>query len=161
MKPQKPNNQITPKEALSRVQAMCSRQERCKFDILKKLHSWQIPTEDQHHIIASLEEDRFLNESRYTMFYVRDKFKFNKWGRIKIAYHLKAKAIPESLIQEGLDQISQEEYEKTLLELLTQKRGSIKDENPWNQKAKLLRFAQGRGFEVHLCMNIMENFIEQ
>lgn len=34
-------------------------------------------------IIARLLKERFIDESRYTRFFVNDKLRFNKWGRDK------------------------------------------------------------------------------
>ncbi|MFA8434071.1 MAG: regulatory protein RecX [Marinifilaceae bacterium] len=146
-------------EALARSQELCSRQEKCKSEIRKKLINWQIPEDQQDEILSSLEEDRFINESRYTEFFVKDKFRFNKWGRIKISYQLRMKEIPNTIISNALETISEKEYLETLEELLNQKRRSLKDQDVYQLKAKLLRFAQGRGFEPHLTLTLLEKVL--
>ena len=42
--------------------------------------------------------------------FVRDKFRHNKWGKVKIAAHLKAKGITGDIIGTALGEIDNEEY---------------------------------------------------
>jgi regulatory protein len=71
--------------------AQCSRRELCCDDIRNKLQIWGIENNDASKIIGILEKENFVNESRYAAAFVRDKFKYNKWGKVKIAAHLKSK----------------------------------------------------------------------
>jgi regulatory protein len=150
---------ISAKAALSKVQFICSKQEKCCSDIRKKLQDWNISLDDQDEIIQSLIEDKFIDESRFTNFYVRDKYKFNKWGRIKISYHLKHKQIPEYIINEALNQINSEEYRENLHDILQSKLRSLKDDDVYQLKTKLYRFAQSRGFESQLSLNLIDDLI--
>jgi regulatory protein len=151
--------QIDKKQALSKVQYICSKQEKCCYDIRKKLREWNISSTDQDEIIDSLLDDKFIDENRYTPLFVRDKFRFNKWGRIKITHHLKQKQIASRIISEALEQIDEQEYYEVLSDLLNAKIKSVKEEDPYQLKAKLLRFAQGRGFENQLSISIIDNII--
>lgn len=157
----KQKKSISADAALSKVQFICSRQEKCCYDIRKKLQDWNVSEEDQGEIIDSLLEDKFIDESRFTTFYVRDKFRFNKWGRIKITHHLKQKQVPEFIIMDALEQIEDEEYRETLLDLLQSKMRSTREEDPYQMKAKLYRFAQGRGFESPIALSLIEGLISK
>lgn len=148
----KKNYKLSTQAALSKVQFICSKQEKCCSEIRKKLKDWQISADEQEEIIDSLIDDKFIDENRYTKFYVRDKFRFNRWGRIKIHYHLKQKQIPEKIIQEAMEQIPEEEYRQILLELIQSKQKSLKDEDKYQLKSKLYRFAQSRGYESDLTL---------
>lgn len=150
---------ISVKEALSKVQFICSRQEKCCSDIRKKLQNWNIEKQDRDEIIDSLIDDKFIDEQRYTNFYVRDKFRFNRWGRIKISYHLKQKQIPERIINEALDQIKEDDYKDSLSDLLTAKLKSLKDDDPYQLKSKLFRFAQSRGFESQISLQFIDKLL--
>ena len=158
-KKQKAN--ISAEAALSKVQFICSRQEKCCHDIRKKLQDWGVSEEDQENIIQSLLEDKFIDESRFTNFYVRDKFRFNKWGKIKITHHLKQKQVPEFIVQDALEQINDQEYRETLLELLQSKLKSTREDDPYQLRAKLYRFAQGRGFESQIALSIIDRLISE
>jgi len=153
--------EISYSSALSKMQFICSRQEKCCSDIRKKLESWSLSYDDQDNIIQSLKDDKFIDEKRYTGFYVRDKYKFNKWGRIKISHHLKQKQIPEYIIMEAFDTISEELYEENLAEILSSKMRSTREEDPFKLKAKLYRFAQSRGFESNLILRNIEKLLHK
>ncbi|MPQ45511.1 RecX family transcriptional regulator [Marinifilum sp. N1E240] len=150
---------VSASEALSKVQFICSRMEKCCSDIRKKLKDWNLPRDEQDEIIQSLIEDKFINEERFTTFYVRDKFRFNKWGKVKISYHLKQKQIPERLIDEALKQINENDYRENLQELLHAKLKGLKDDDPYQLKSKLFRFAQGRGFESQISLKLIDQLL--
>jgi len=152
---------VSAREALSKVQFICSRMEKCCNDIRKKLNDWNLPRDEQDEIIQSLIEDKFINEERFTSFYVRDKFRFNKWGKVKISYHLKQKKIPERLIDEALEQINENDYRKNLQELLRAKLKGLKDDDPYQLRSKLYRFAQGRGFESQISLKHIDQLLSE
>ncbi|KXK41161.1 MAG: regulatory protein RecX [Bacteroidetes bacterium OLB11] len=77
--------------------------------------------EELENIIVELIADEFLNEERFAKQYARGKFYQKNWGKIKIKYELKSKGISAYLIQNALSQIDDEDYEKTLFKLATQK----------------------------------------
>ncbi|MCK5170313.1 MAG: RecX family transcriptional regulator, partial [Bacteroidales bacterium] len=79
-------NPISIKEATLKAQSLCAGQEKCVFDIRKKLYDWKLPTKDHDAVIDLLINDQFIDEQRYALFYAKDKFNFNKWGKIKIEY---------------------------------------------------------------------------
>ncbi len=157
----KKTKEISYSSALSKMQFICSRQEKCCSDIRKKLENWNLSYDDQDKIIQSLIDDKFIDENRYTGFYVRDKYKFNKWGRIKISHHLKQKQIPESTIMEAFDSISEEIYEENLEDILSSKMRSTREEDLYKLKAKLYRFAQSRGFESNLILRNIDKILHK
>lgn len=157
----KKNYNISVESALSKVMFICSRQEKCCSDIRKKLQDWEISYDDQDKIIQTLLDEKFINEERYTNFYVRDKFRFNRWGNIKISHHLKQKQIPEIIIEDALEQINEEEYIQTLKDLLSNKIKSIREDDPYQLRAKLYRFAQSRGFESQISLNQIDLLISK
>ena len=77
------------KEALSKVRSLCARQEQCRQDILLKLFKWEISVSDSEQILETLEQEGFIDHLRYARSFTVDKFKFNKWGRIKIRWMLR------------------------------------------------------------------------
>ncbi|WP_372642596.1 regulatory protein RecX [Ancylomarina sp.] len=158
---EKKAKEISYSSALSKMQFICSRQEKCCSDIRKKLENWNLSYDDQDKIIQALIDDKFLDEIRYTGFYVRDKYKFNKWGRIKISHHLKQKQIPEYIIMEAFDSISEKLYEENLEEILASKMRSTREDDLYKLKAKLYRFAQSRGFESNLILRYIEKLVHK
>ena len=138
--------------------ALCSRAEKCTFDIQKKLTEWEIADGDARQIIEELQVQRFLNDERFAVIFARDKFRFNHWGKVKIAYHLKNKNIEQKIIFDALDEIGDDEYFEKLTEMLKQKSRSVKGASDYEKKAKLIRFAQGRGFEYEIIKKAFQYF---
>lgn len=149
------------KEALNRAMDLCSRSEKTAKDIRQSLTKWGLSSiEDQLGIIEYLKENNFINETRYSISYARDKHKFNRWGKIKILNMLRAKEIENEIIKEALNNIDDESYLTTLREELIKKRKSVKASNQYDLKGKLLRFAISRGFETDLSYKILEEILK-
>ena len=142
-------------EALRRAAALCSRQEQCSSHILEKLDHWNISEEDSQRIISLLQEEKYLDDRRYATFYTRDKFRLNGWGKVKINVMLRRKGIPESIIQEALNDIDQESYFNACAKLIAEKSATLKDTNHFTRKGKLFRHAAQRGFESELIHRIL------
>ncbi len=101
--------------------------------------------------------ERFIDEERYARYFVRDKFRFNQWGRVKIAFMLKTKKIQPELIRQSLDAIDEDEYQELLGKLLREKTRKTKFINEYDKKGKLYRFAQSRGFENEAIGTALKN----
>src|SRR5665648_682577 len=117
------------------------RQERCRFDIVAKLRQWELSEEEIAEAVDYLIKEHFLDEERFVRFFVNDKLRFNKWGKIKLRFMLRQKQIPETIVREALDQINDELYLKTLQNLLKAKVKSIKGATDYERKGKLAVFA--------------------
>ena len=150
---------ITEEKALKKVELICSNQEKCKYDVKKKLFDWKLKSDSIDRIINNLEKDKFIDEKRYSSFYVRDKFRFNKWGKIKILFTLRQKNIPDKYIFTALNEIDDNEYIKTLEKEIHKKQKLIKYESNYELKSKLLRFAESRGFEKNLIFKLIDKFV--
>lgn len=143
------------KVALQRAAALCSSQEQCSSHIREKLNSWKVSEEDAAKIIGFLQEEKFLDDARFATFYVRDKYRLNGWGKIKLMHMLRQKEISQDLIQEALCQIDQEEYRQTCERLISAKSATLKESNQFKRKGKLFRYAAQRGFESDLIHQIL------
>ena len=143
------------KIALEKAMAQCSRREYCSDDIRNKLSLWGVDNDDIGKILRILISDNFINESRYATAFVRDKFKYNKWGKVKISAHLRGKKVPQDIIRSALDSIDNDLYIKLLRELIEAHRKSVKAKNQYDLKAKLLRYGLSKGFESSLLYDIL------
>ncbi len=151
----KNNQSIERKKALEKMQHLCSEREKCRSDITEKLQRYSLNPGDIDWVLGRLEEDRFIDESRYAGFYARDKFRFNRWGRVKIRSALAMKKIDEKIIDEALSSIDNEQYLQALRESLQGKDKQLKEKDPWKRKARLFQFAASRGFEQDLIYDIV------
>jgi regulatory protein len=141
--------------ALKRAAALCSSQEQCSSHIRNKLNSWKVPEHDAEKILQLLIREKFLDDARYANFYVRDKFRLNGWGKIKLAVMLKQKEIPKAIIEEALKQIDPEDYKQSCARLISEKAATLRESNQYKRKGKLFRFAAQRGFESDLIHQIL------
>lgn len=138
---------ITPEVALARLAALCAKAEYCEYDVRRKMHAWQIGSDDADGIVDALRREGYIDDARYCRAFVEDKWRYNRWGRDKIRMSLRAKRLPDDEISDALAAISDEEYAEVLAQLLRQKRGSFPaDMSPADERVRLLRFAASRGF---------------
>ncbi len=148
-------NEKKVKEALLRLSSYCASAERCESDVRKKLERRDLAEDEISYIINYLTKENFLNESRYALAYVNDKYKFSKWGKRKIAQGLYLKGIPQECSQEALAAIDQSEYLENLRAILAAKKRTVKAKNDYELKQKLARFALGRGFDYGDIMQFL------
>ena len=151
---------INYRQALTKAMAMCSQSERCRFDVAAKLRLWELSEEEISKAIEYLIKERFLNEERFIDFYVSDKLRFNKWGKIKLTYMLRQKQIPGELIRSALNRIDDDFYKKILSDLLQSKIKSVKGATGYERKGKLAVFAQSHGFEAELAFHLAGQLID-
>ena len=123
---------------------------------MEKLRRWGADEEQIPAIIAHLEKERYLDAVRFCRFFVRDKYRFNQWGRMKIVQALRMKQLDAAQIQEGLEEIDEGEYLRMLDRLLKQKARSVKAASGYERNAKLIRFAAGRGFTMDEIMKVVK-----
>jgi len=138
-------------EAKAKVEAYCAYQERCHYEVSTKLRSFGLDEEQSGRIIAHLIENRYLNEERFAIAYASGKLRIKHWGRMKIKQGLIAKFIPKNIIQTALYSFEDDEYETVFKQLAERKWKDLeKEKDPWQRKAKLMRFLQSRGFEQEM-----------
>ncbi len=148
---------MTADEILYKLAAKCSVSEQCLSDIEAKLNRYDLTEEERTHILQHLVEEKYVDDGRYAEAYVKDKYRFNKWGRIKIAQGLRMKGIDNETIKAAMETIDEEEYMDILRSLIKAKRKSTRGASEYEINGKLIRFATGRGFEfaaIRECLNV-------
>lgn len=147
----------TAEQALSALAALCSRGEQAESDLREKLRKWEVAPAQAERIIARLKDENFLSDERYARAFVRDKFRFNGWGRIKIAHALRQKHIDNQWIDVALrEEIDADCYHDTLMRLMLGKARSVANRGSQAARAAVLRFAASRGFESDLCYRCLD-----
>jgi regulatory protein len=125
-----------------------------------KLKRWELDTAAADRIIARLQKERYIDDARYARAFVKDKIRYNKWGRRKVEQALWQKRIADDIRQQVLGEIDENEYLDVLRPLLKQKRRTTKAENDYALNQKLVRFALGRGFTFDLirqCLDVNDD----
>ncbi len=145
------------KNILAKMCNLCARGEKCEFDIIQKLLKFEIDEDSQQKIIEYLKDNNYINNQRYADAFANDKFKFNKWGKLKIRQNLKFKKIENIYIDKSLSSLEYDDYKITLLNILMKKRKQIKDKNELVVRQKLLSHAVSKGFEMDLVLELISN----
>lgn len=99
MKRRNSPKQLTYDEALNKAASYCSLAEKCVADVTAKMEVWGVEKSFIEKIINQLKADKFIDEQRFAEYYARDKFHFNKWGKVKIAIMLRSKNIDAEKIK--------------------------------------------------------------
>jgi len=152
--------ELTEQEAYLRLAALCAQGEHCQYEMLEKMRRWQLSEEAQARVMARLTEERYVDEERYARAFVREKVRYNKWGRRKVQQALWQKHIDEAVQQRALDEIDDEEYLRVLRPLLVQKKRSTRAASAYELNQKLCRFALSRGFSFSLIRQCLEGVEE-
>jgi len=151
--------EVTEQGAYLQLAQLCARAEHCQHEMLEKMRRWEMSDEAQARVMARLVKERYVDDERYARAFVRDKIRYNKWGRRKVEQALWQKGIDEDIRQRVLGEVDDEEYLSVLRPLLKQKRRSTKAASDYELNQKLVRFALGRGFTydvIRQCLDIDE-----
>ena len=154
---------MTEQEAFLQLAALCAQAEHCQQEMRDKMRRWELDETVQNRIIDRLIKERYVDDERYARAFVKDKIRYNKWGRRKVQQGLWQKRIDADIQQRVLDEIDEKEYLDVLRPLLKQKRKSIRAANDYELNQKLARFALSRGFTFDLirqCMDIEDDLEE-
>ena len=156
--------EITEQEAYLQLAALCAQAEHCQQEMRDKIRRWELDEMVQNRIIARLVKERYIDDERYARAFVKDKIRYNKWGRRKVQQALWQKRIDSEIQQRVLDEIDEKEYLDVLRPLLKQKRKSIRAASDYELNQKLVRFALGRGFGfdiIRQCLNVDDIDIDE
>lgn len=156
---QKRIKEITEKEALKKLGALCSRSEHCTFEMQEKMTRWGLDEKAQARVIAELVKGKFVDDERFARAFANDKARYNKWGRRKIDQALYMKHIDEDIRRKVLDEIDGEVYNSSLRPLLEAKLKSTKAKSDYELMCKLLRFAIGRGYDIEEARSCIEDIV--
>ena len=152
--------QKTEQDAYLTLAALCAQSEHCQWEMTEKMRRWELDEAAQARVMERLTKERYVDDERYARAFVKDKVRYNKWGRRKVEQALWQKHIDEDIRQQVLDEVSDDEYLDVLRPLLKQKRKGIKAQSEYELNQKLLRFAVGRGFTfdiIRQCIDGVED----
>lgn len=148
---------MTEQEAYLQLAALCAQAEHCQQEMREKMKRWEMAPEVQERVLSRLIKERYIDDERYARAFVKDKIRYNKWGRRKVQQGLWMKHIDDDIQQRVLDEIDNEEYLNVLKPLLKQKSKTIHAANDYELNQKLVRFALGRGFTydiIRQCLDV-------
>ncbi|MCR4664985.1 MAG: RecX family transcriptional regulator [Paludibacteraceae bacterium] len=137
-------------EIRNKAARYCSVAERCRQEVEQKLDAWGADEADYEDVIRYLYDNGYLDDSRYCRAFVHDKVAFAQWGRQKIRYALRAKRLPDGLIERALEETDTEVYKKNMEKLIASRPKATNEAD----KAKLVRFMLQRGYTYEEIANL-------
>lgn len=137
-------------EITTKLEYYCSYQERCHKEVLEKLRSFSVSSEEADTIIVHLITENFLNEERFACSFARGKHRIKKWGKKRISQELQFRNITTYNVNKALQEISTEEYYTTFQELAEKHWHSILERNEMKKKKKFCDYLLRKGWESNL-----------
>lgn len=147
---------MTEDKARQSLASLCARSEHCSGEMDEKMRKWGLPEDARRRVINYLKEHQFIDDERYCRAFVNDKIKYNGWGRRKIEQALWAKQIASDISSPILDEVPDADYLDVLRPLLKTKWPTINAKSDYERSMKLIKFAMGRGFELHLIRQCID-----
>ncbi len=120
--------QLSKEQALQKIKHYCGYQERSHKEVKEKLYRFKLRKDVVEEIIAYLIEENYLNEERFATQFAGGKFRTRQWGRKKIMYELRERGISQYCINNALQSIDEESYNRVLQKLAEKKWASLKKE---------------------------------
>ena len=151
----------TPEKALSDLMTACAKSEKASSDVRRLLARWGVESRAAEEIVDKLVETKFIDDRRYAEAYVREKTRLSRWGVRKIREGLRAKRIPEEVIDEALRETDEQTMGRKLEELLRRKARTVRAANDYERKGKLLRYGMGLGFDYEAVSAVLDQLTEE
>lgn len=143
------------KQVLDRLQRQCARMEYCTSDIRRKaLKALEGDAGAAERVVASLLEDRFVDDLRYASAFAREKASLQGWGSVKIRFMLAEKGIAREVIDAALQEIEPEKASAKLRRVVEEKYRVLKDDPQC--RLKLLKFVLSRGYTYDEVSSVVE-----
>lgn len=139
------------RKALLRLQNQCVRREYSVSDIRKKaLKLLDGDTSKTEEVVNSLIKDKFVDDLRYASAFAREKASISGWGRVKIAYMLRAKGISDDIVNEAMSDVDEGKSKDKMERIISAKYKTLKSDPQW--KIKLIRYSLSRGYQYDEIM---------
>ncbi|HEX7903103.1 MAG TPA: regulatory protein RecX [Chitinophagaceae bacterium] len=152
---------LTKEQALQKLKHYCGYQERCHSEVKQKLYDLGVNKKGHDELIATLIEEKYLDEERFAIAFAGGKFRMKQWGRVKIKYELKQKQVSDYSIKKALKQIGEAEYLDLLKQLAIEKYKDLKNEQYMVRKKKTMDYLLQKGFELELIIKIADKIVNQ
>lgn len=137
-------------EAKGKLETYCAYQERCQWEVRRKLYEKGIKGDSAEELICEMISSDFLNEERFARSFARGKFRLKHWGRTRITRELKLRQVSPACTRLGLSEIDPEEYYDVLLTQAEKKWEKTVDKDPFKKRYKVVSYLMAKGFEQDL-----------
>lgn len=144
---QQPDNVV---ELRARALRLLARREHTRQELENKLSPHAGSSEDLQGLIAGLKQKNQLSEERYAE--ERARRLSRKYGAARIRQDLKAKGVSEELVSRFSSSADELQKAKAILERKYRTPAATREE-----RAKRMRFLQGRGFSFDIIRSLLSS----
>jgi regulatory protein len=142
-----------------KIEHYCAYQERCHLEVTNKLNKLGVFGDELDEYVCYLIDEKFLSETRFCEAYVRGKFNYNNWGKVKLSRELKLRNISDWNISNALNQIKSEDYNKKLRKLC-KKLVENSDKPEFELRNKVVKNLSYKGWEIDLIIKTLNQLIK-
>lgn len=142
------------KDAKTKAGNYCAYQERTQQEVRDKLYNLGLYSDEVEEVLTELITENFVNEERYAKTFTSGKFRMKQWGRRKIIFELKKKNISTYCIDMALKEITDEDYEATIMRLIQKKIGT-EEAGDYLVKNKTAKYLIGKGYEPDIVWSLI------
>jgi Uncharacterized protein conserved in bacteria len=135
---------------------MLARREHCRFDAQNKLKQKGYEEEDIKNALKWAEENKYLDDARYTRLYVENALMLKHQGKKRIIYDLSYKHIDSKTIHNAIDEFYDKDSEAEELTATIERRlsGDYSDKS----KNRVIRYCLSHGYEFSTVKSILDKF---
>jgi regulatory protein len=146
----------TPEQALASLMRLASKAEKSSGDARRLMYRWGIGKADQTRILDQLTSQKFIDDERYAVAFVREKVRFSGWGAYKIRAALSTKGISREVIDRAVEGLDEGVMDSRLEKYLRRKRAIIKATTPYDLRSKLMRYGLSLGYDYEKVSDAVE-----
>lgn len=147
-----PEAKAKPANLRERALALLARREHSRFELTRKLGGAGFAREEIDRLLDAFEAKNWLSDQRFAESYVADHQA--KAGSIKLAYDLRQRGVPDSII-EGVVRNNRDSELDRAREVWKKKFGVSPADAA--ERARQFRFMQSRGFSSEVVRRTMSN----
>ena len=151
----------TPEQALSALMRLCARAETSEGDARRLMRGWGLPEADAEKVLARLIQERFIDNTRYTDAFVREKLRLSGWGEYKLRAALQRKGVAREIVDEALSRIDRTGMTDRLAEQLARKARNTRAQTPYELKTKLIRYGLSLGYDYEAVLDAVSQFVKE
>ena len=123
---------------------------------------WGVADDAARKVLARLQSERFIDDSRYAEAFVRDKLNLSGWGAFKIKSALRAKGVSKEIVEEVVSPMLElADMAERLEEIMRRRMRTLKYSSAYEAKTKLIRFAAGRGYDLDEAIECASKIVEE
>lgn len=164
-------NEILNKELIAKAKENAMRfiqyRMRSQKEVVKKLHDNEYPSHVIDEVVAFLKTYKFIDDAAYARAFVHDKLTISKHSRKRITYDLKAKGLPDALIDSAFNQLEEDVVDLQIESIFAQlpkkfrQYASKAKYSDYEVEQKVLQYFYQKGYRLHEIKVAIQRYKEE